>query len=196
MNSFGRKRSLLPFGEHDMTSNYNSHLLSEKKKRRQQYISSPCYFSRDADTSTKKFKANVALNKYSRKDLLFIVCFQNNDQRSSDIHPLAIDKKMNKLFAKDIEKLGKNKVRVTFTSFSTANSIVDHPLLASNKLIAFIPASRIMRMGVVKDIPVEMDEIASSIESPKNYFCPKTQSQNSFRRRLKSTIATIPHNTY
>ncbi|KYN12411.1 hypothetical protein ALC57_15416 [Trachymyrmex cornetzi] len=58
----------------------------------------------------------------------------------------------------EVKFLGRNKVAVHFNDRATANKVLSHPLLKESGLSASIPAFRILRTGVVKNVPLDISE--------------------------------------
>lgn len=65
-----------------------------------------------------------------------------------------------------IKSVGRNRVSVQFKNRQSANNFISHSLLAANNLSASIPAYNISRMGVIRNIPVDlsMEDLVSTME--------------------------------
>lgn len=67
-----------------------------------------------------------------------------------------------------VKMVGRNKVSIEFSSYKDANSFLDHSSLSSANYLATIPTFHISRMGVIREIPVDitMDELVGNIILP------------------------------
>lgn len=67
-----------------------------------------------------------------------------------------------------VKKVGRNKLSVEFRSAADANKFLDNPVLTMCKYEASIPSYNITKMGIVRQIPVDlsMDEFVESLELP------------------------------
>lgn len=68
-----------------------------------------------------------------------------------------------------VTAVGRNRISVTFSNFTDANSFITNPLLFTNKYVASVPTFNVTRMGVVRGVPTDwsMDELVESIELPQ-----------------------------
>ncbi|KYN10140.1 hypothetical protein ALC57_17735, partial [Trachymyrmex cornetzi] len=68
----------------------------------------------------------------------------------------------------EIKKIGKGKILIEAKSATAANRLVDNPTFSKHNLKAFIPAFRVIREGVIQDVPVELalEYIHTHIETP------------------------------
>ncbi|KYM97368.1 hypothetical protein ALC62_11973 [Cyphomyrmex costatus] len=68
----------------------------------------------------------------------------------------------------EIKKSGKGKIRVELRSDVAANNLVNNNALAKHNLKAFIPLHRVMRTGIIKDVPQEVDvkAVQEALRSP------------------------------
>ncbi|KYM84356.1 hypothetical protein ALC53_05449 [Atta colombica] len=57
----------------------------------------------------------------------------------------------------EIKKIGKERILIEAKTASAANRLVDDPTFSKHNLKAFIPAFRVLRVGVIQDIPLEID---------------------------------------
>jgi len=90
---------------------------------------------------------------------------------SSIIHPLHISKTISQILPRDIleiKKVGRGKVQVFLKSFDAANKLASNSSLASHNLKAFVPSYRILRAGIIRDIPQDFspDILKEVISSP------------------------------
>lgn len=67
-----------------------------------------------------------------------------------------------------VKRVGRNKVSVEFKTGADANKFLDYPLLETNKYQATIPTYIITKMGIVRQIPVDlsMNELVESLTLP------------------------------
>lgn len=67
-----------------------------------------------------------------------------------------------------VKRVGRNKIAVEFMSAVDANNFLDNPILSLNRYEASIPSYSIMKMGIVRQIPVDwsMDEFVESLVIP------------------------------
>lgn len=102
-------------------------------------------------------------NRYSSTDIgpyYVIVEPNNSDIRISAVkvgHFLFNDKTFNKDVS-DIKLIGRNKVKIVFKRFQTANEIIGNQLMKANNLIAYIPTFYNHKKGVIKLVDTFLDE--------------------------------------
>ncbi|KYN16963.1 hypothetical protein ALC57_10786 [Trachymyrmex cornetzi] len=87
------------------------------------------------------------------------------------MHPIIISSIVAKSGIPDIQeikKIGRGKILIEAKSATAANRLVDNPAFTKHNLKAFIPAFRVLREGVIQDVPteLELDYIRRNIESP------------------------------
>ncbi|XP_071580042.1 uncharacterized protein [Temnothorax nylanderi] len=118
-------------------------------------------------SSSKKHRREA--NRYSATDLPpYLVHFQYAE---SNVAPdsLLISKIINGFdeSIQEIHTIGNNKVRAKFETHQAANRVIGHPSLKKHNLVAFIPSFKIMRIAIVKGIPLchSDNEIIQEIES-------------------------------
>jgi len=93
--------------------------------------------------------------KYGKDPPPYIVQVQSLDE-SSSIHSLHISKIVSQILPRDvleIKKIGRGKVQAFLKSAVSANKLVSDASLDGLNLKAFIPSHRILRAGIVRDIP-------------------------------------------
>lgn len=68
---------------------------------------------------------------------------------------------------KNINKIGRSKLSVEFFNPEAANTFLDNPILREKNLSATIPSFRVIRSGIIKDIPTDFspEDLVASIES-------------------------------
>jgi len=96
--------------------------------------------------------------KYSNKDRpSFAVQVQPvDDAGSSSLHPLHMSRVISQIFLRDvveIRKTGRSKITVEMRNYDAANKLVASEQLVAHKLRAFIPTFRVLRAGVIRDVP-------------------------------------------
>lgn len=67
-------------------------------------------------------------------------------------------------------KIGKNRIKLMLNNRSTANSIVKDETLKDNNLKAFIPSSHIQKIGIIRNIEMDLskEELMASIVTKNN----------------------------
>lgn len=76
--------------------------------------------------------------------------------------------KIRNICPEGIKKVGRNKISIEFISSEDANRFLDNPILEVSKYKAEIPNYNISKMGIVRQVPVDlsMDEFAEFLVSP------------------------------
>jgi len=92
------------------------------------------------------------------------------DSDSNSLHPLHISRTLSQIYPRgvlEIRKSGGNKVVAEMSTYE-ANRLVENKSLADRNLKAFIPLHRILRAGIIRDVPqnFSIDMIRESIASP------------------------------
>ncbi|KYN13609.1 hypothetical protein ALC57_14200 [Trachymyrmex cornetzi] len=87
------------------------------------------------------------------------------------MHPIVISSIVAKSGIPDIQeikKIGRGKILIEAKSATAANRLVDNPAFTKPNLKAFIPAFRVLREGVIQDVPTELqlDYIRRNIKFP------------------------------
>lgn len=135
---------------------------------------------------------------YSSADLApFIVHIRSTDNADSNLHPLTISKKLSLIAMHDllrIKKLGRSQLSAEFKTASAANKVIADSSLPAAKLNAYIPSYRSLRVGVIKDIPVDMDrdELIRAIESPYKVLDIYRLNR---RVRIENEVKYVPSKT-
>ncbi|KYQ56040.1 hypothetical protein ALC60_05023 [Trachymyrmex zeteki] len=102
--------------------------------------------------------------KYHLKDLPpYVVIIQSvSGGDASRINPVAVSRVVSKLVGDnnvvEIKSAGHNKVSVSFKNYEKANSLIDLEALKAHNLKASIPAFRILRSGVIKNVSLDISE--------------------------------------
>jgi len=79
-----------------------------------------------------------------------------HDSNSSSLHPLHISRTLSQIYPRgvlEIRKIGRNKVVAEICTYEAANRLVENKSLADRNLKAFIPLHRILRTGIIRDVP-------------------------------------------
>lgn len=61
-------------------------------------------------------------------------------------------------YIKKIDSIGRNRVRVSFKNYSSANALVTSKFLIQKNLTAYIPKFQLFKLGVVRDIDSDISE--------------------------------------
>lgn len=104
--------------------------------------------------------------KYSARDNApFVVyIYAKNSNPAKPMHPLHISKLITNIIRdsnaiREIKKIGRGKISAEFNlSAAAANNITTSPVLESYNLEAFIPAYRTLKVGIIKDVPIDLEE--------------------------------------
>lgn len=102
-------------------------------------------------------------NKYDFKylhlyDAPHYVYIQHNDRNIGRLHPMAIGKllyecvKNPKAIIKEITKLGVNRIKVTMTTISDINKLVENSFLKEKGYTVYVPKHLTERRGVIKGV--------------------------------------------
>lgn len=78
----------------------------------------------------------------------------------STLHPVVFGRFLKKNSIQNIvngslKRIGRNRVTVSFSTFSDANSFLNSNSLIENKFKAFIPTFNVTRMGIIRGVPTE-----------------------------------------
>ncbi|KYN05833.1 hypothetical protein ALC62_03234 [Cyphomyrmex costatus] len=100
---------------------------------------------------------------YSSKDLppYMVIVQKESDCTDSRINPIMVSRVISNYVGNSITEVksaGRNKVLVLLNKYDKANTIVQPDFLKKHNLKANIPAFRVMRTGVVKNVPVDISE--------------------------------------
>ncbi|XP_070516638.1 uncharacterized protein [Cardiocondyla obscurior] len=168
-----KKRSF----EHSYNSSNSSKCTDISAKRIAQSNSDNVPVFRNS-SATKKIPL-----KYSNKDFppysLMVVSATNENTvansnnsliKNKNLHPLLVSRSITKITSVDFvecKKVGFGKVMIECRDFNSANKIIDNPDLLNHGLKAFIPSFKLVRSGIIRDIPQELtpQDIIEMIES-------------------------------
>lgn len=122
-------------------------------------------------TKQNKFYEMQENNKYDNNisgPFIVQITARNESQNLGNLHPLQLGKKIAPLATQlqKINKLGKDKIQLTFNNHIHANEFVDQAKIKLTEWYTYIPDYKIQRRIVVYDIPKEMDidDIKQGIE--------------------------------
>lgn len=123
--------------------------------------------SAPSDTNKIQFVNNPKKND-SRYDLSdtgpFVVYVESVDKNIGNLHAMSIGKL---IFRSDpsisnaimsIDKNGRNRIKISFRTYVSANKFLSSSFLASNNLEAYIPQFLIRRRGVVRSVDLDISE--------------------------------------
>jgi len=107
--------------------------------------------------STSMYSPNTIF-KYTNKDRPpYVVQVQPiDDTGSSSLHPLHISRLLSQISPRDIveiRKNGRNRVIVEMRTLDSANRLISNEQLSVHKLKAFIPLHKVLRTGIIRDVP-------------------------------------------
>ncbi|EGI58026.1 hypothetical protein G5I_13900 [Acromyrmex echinatior] len=153
----------------------------------------------------KTSKSPNALSRtYNNTDLLpYVVHVHNskldNGKNSSpvNLYPTVVGSILIGIVDNDIletKKSGKGKISVEFRSDSAANNLVQNNVLAKHNLKAFISLHRIMRTGIIKDVPqeIDVDTVKEILSSPCKVLEIKEVHPEEEDYSLKSLVRQSP----
>lgn len=121
----------------------------------------------NSDSNTVFTNSNNHKNRviYQRKYNIqdkppYVVHVQSKDNIIPSAHHLMISRIILKSNIKNIintKKIGRGRLLLEFQSFDSANRLLDDQTLASKNLIAFIPSYKTHCIGIIRDIPIELN---------------------------------------
>jgi len=109
--------------------------------------------------------------RYNNKDKPPFIVQVQSTLESSPPHPFHISRILSQALPREIleiRKLGPGRVLVYLNSYESANRLANNNSLTTSNLKAFIPSYRVLRSGIVRDIPqdVSLEMLKESISSP------------------------------
>lgn len=92
----------------------------------------------------------------------------------------------------NLTKIGKNRIKLMTNNRSTANSLVKDDTLKDNNLKAFIPSSHIQKIGIIRNIEMDLskEELMASIVTKNNIKIVDTFRFNRYDRTEKKAYPT------
>ncbi|EGI68644.1 hypothetical protein G5I_02671 [Acromyrmex echinatior] len=111
--------------------------------------------------------------KYNSQDNGPYVVYVYDMNREKSIYPTIISSIITKAGIPDIQKIkkiNKGKIIIEAKTVLAANRLIDNPIFSKHNLKAFIPVFRVLRVGVIQDVSIEIDleAVLRHIEVPRN----------------------------
>ncbi|XP_019889478.1 uncharacterized protein LOC105286184 isoform X3 [Ooceraea biroi] len=157
-------------------------------------------------------RASKIRYSYSDKPPYSVFIQPTIDNKESFVHPRTISRVLSTITPIElieVKKTGRGRVVADFRTFSAANSVINHPELTKLKLKAYIPEFKVLRSGIIKDVPQSLDmatmikHMESSIkvvdvERLNRRITADGQTQFAPSRTLKLRFAgqSLPKNVY
>jgi len=93
-----------------------------------------------------------------------------DNSEANSLHPLHISRILSQISPRDIveiRKTGRTRVIAEMRNQEAANRLISNDQLSAHKLKAFIPAYRVLRTGIVRDVPQDfsLDKLRESMTS-------------------------------
>lgn len=126
------------------------------------------------DNSTKTNTNNIDFqNRYRPCDTKpYFVYVEHKDKNIGRLFPVRVGHYLftNELFRnsiEDIKSVGLNRVKVIFKSYKAANALINHEIITSNNLIAYIPKFFTQKKGIIRMVDTYFSEeyLLNNIES-------------------------------
>lgn len=119
----------------------------------------------------------VARALYEATDLSpYVVHIQkkfDTQNSAQTLHPITLGhflkkRSFNNIINGSLKRIGRNRISLSFSRYVDANSFLNDPSLAKEKLKAFVPSINVCRIGIVKGVPTEWspEEIMENISVP------------------------------
>ncbi|XP_011349239.1 uncharacterized protein LOC105286184 isoform X4 [Ooceraea biroi] len=131
-------------------------------------------------------RASKIRYSYSDKPPYSVFIQPTIDNKESFVHPRTISRVLSTITPIElieVKKTGRGRVVADFRTFSAANSVINHPELTKLKLKAYIPEFKVLRSGIIKDVPQSLDmatmikhmESSIKVRHEVTPFLPKTR---------------------
>lgn len=108
-----------------------------------------------------------------------------------------VHNKIQNICCDGVKKVGRNKISVEFKSYEDANKFLDNPILSLSKYEASIPTYNITKMGIVRQVPVDlsMEEFVESIVLPEG--CGEILKARRLNRKVsdEGKVSWVPTQT-
>ncbi|CAG9836296.1 unnamed protein product [Diabrotica balteata] len=91
-------------------------------------------------------------------------------------------------YIKKIDSIGRNRIRITFKKYASANTLITSKLLIQKNLIAYIPQFQLFKLGVVRDI--ESDIWEEYLKDKIKEFDHHCKFSVDYVKRIKRKIVT------
>lgn len=92
---------------------------------------------------------------------------------NATLHPVTfgnflLKQKYNNIVNGSVKRIGRNRVAVSFSNFSDANTFISDANLTAHKLSAFIPTFNVTRMGLIRGVPENWspEEVKENVKVP------------------------------
>ncbi|KYN17557.1 hypothetical protein ALC57_10134 [Trachymyrmex cornetzi] len=118
--------------------------------------------------------------------IIFVKRAMDGNGGDSRLDPVSVARVMTRIAndkITEVKSSGRNKVAVHFNDRATANKVLSHPLLKESGLSASIPAFRILRTGVIKNVSFDISEndILNHFTSPYKIVSAKRLNVRIFK---------------
>lgn len=135
-------------------------------------------------------------NKYRNSDPApYFIFVEQNEKRLGRLFPIRVG---HFLFSQkefrdgiiNIVPIGINRVKIVVSSYTVANKLVNHPILAKNNLRSYIPAYFTQKKGIIKLVDTMFDEkfLKENIQSGKQVLEVKR-----LFRKIKKEDGTVEY---
>lgn len=94
----------------------------------------------------------------------------------------------------EVKSSGRNKVAVHFSDRAAANNVLSNIAIKDNGLSAFIPAFRVLRTGIIKNVPLDVSDEDIIRNFISTYKIGSVKRLN-FRTRTEGELITTPSQT-
>jgi len=165
-----RKRGNSPSGADTSARNKKVSIRDNSADKPASPVALPTQLSSQSDSSAPN--AALAFRYHSRDKPPFIVQVQPLQESDSiNLHPLHISRILSQIHPRgvlEIKKTGRNRILAQMSTYEAANRLLDDKSLAARNLKAFVPTHRILRTGVIRDVPQDftIEMLKESIASP------------------------------
>jgi len=123
-------------------------------------------------SSQGNFPNFVSVFRYSSRDKpSFIVQVQPIQESDLiNLHSLHISRILSQIFPRgilEIKKIGRNRILAQMCMYEAANRLIEDKSLANRNLKGFVPMHRILRAGIIRDVPQDFttDMLKNSIKT-------------------------------
>lgn len=114
---------------------------------------------------------------YNETDIApFVIHVQRIESAPNDgsfLHPVTFGRflkntRVENIVNGSIKRIGRNKITISFSTYTSANSFIQNKNLESQKMKAFLPTFNVTRMGLIRGIPSEWspEDILDNISVP------------------------------
>ncbi|KYN02858.1 hypothetical protein ALC62_06312 [Cyphomyrmex costatus] len=115
---------------------------------------------------------NQIVSRYGPRDAGPYVVYVYPTARDNALHATLVSRIIVKAGIPDIveiKKTDRGKIMITVMTATGANRLVENSIFAKHNLKAFIPAFKVLRTGLIQDVPqqFDLDTIKEGLESPR-----------------------------